>query len=74
MLISIIVANGVSFPMVRISRGMRLSYATGFLYRRMKKSTSALCLQEGSAFLAQEHTPFFAAVIFLYFFFDFVLL
>ena len=39
-----------------------------------EESTSALCLQEGSAFLAQEYTPFFAAVIFLYFFFDFVLL
>jgi hypothetical protein len=53
---------------------MHPCYATGFLYRRMKKSTSALRLQEGSAFLAQEYTPFFAAVIFLYFFFDFVLL
>ena len=74
MLINIIIANDVFHLMVRISRGMRPCYATGFLYRRMKKSTSALRLQEGSAFLAQEYTPFFAAVIFLYFFFDFVLL
>lgn len=60
--------------MVRISRGMHPCYATGFLYRRMKKSTSGLRLQEGSASSAQEYTPFFAVVIFLYAFFDFVLL
>jgi hypothetical protein len=39
-----------------------------------EESTSALRLQEGSAFSAQEYTPFFAVVIFLYAFFDFVLL
>ena len=39
-----------------------------------EESTSALRLQEGSAFSAQEYTPFFAAVIFLYSFFDFILL
>jgi len=39
-----------------------------------EESTSGLRLQDGSAFSAQEYTPFFAAVIFLYLFFDFILL
>ena len=39
-----------------------------------EESTSGLRLQEGSASSAQEYTPFFAVVIFLYAFFDLVLL
>ena len=74
MLISIIIPNDVLPLMVRISRGMHPCYATGFFISPHKESTSDLRLQKGSAFSVQEYTSFFVAVIFLYFFFDFILL